>query len=109
MNLVLISEFRSGPYFLPDYEQGRKCWEEGCNYRASLALCRKNHGTIATINHKYENQMIGDLLEKFGEFHPDTCDTDFHWFYIGLKEEKLINGSSRYSWEGGLHSTFENW
>lgn len=108
-NILSYSDLRSGPYFLPNYESGENCWGEGCDYEASLKLCRENHGSIATINDEHENQMVRRLLQKFGGFYPDRCDEDFYWFYIGLKEEKRIDGRSRYNWEGGSNSTFKNW
>ena len=61
------------------------------------------------INNPHENQMIRWLVERFGEFHPDQCNKDFLWFYIGLREEKSIDGSSHYHWEGGSNSNFTNW
>ena len=102
-------EFRSGPYFIPDYTKGSKCWEKGCDYAESQALCRENHGSIATINNAHENRMIGELLNIFGVFNPKSCEKDYFWFYIGLREQKLSGGLSHYMWESGSNSTFKNW
>ena len=105
----LIPELRSGPFFLLSYEKGQKCWEDGCDYEESKDLCRLHHGSIATINNIEENRMIRELTHMFGEFHPTKCSRDFPWFYIGLLEEKRINGDSHYRLDGGSNSTFKNW
>ena len=105
----MFIELRSGPYFLPNSEKGHHCWVDGCDYQESVEVCHQQQGSIATVNNVHENQMIRSLLEKFGEFHPKKCSKDFLWFYIGLREEKSIDGSSRYYWESGSNSSFKNW
>ena len=105
----IFTELRNGLYFLPDYENGKLCWEVGCDYEKSIEVCNQLGGSIATINNAHENQMIRWLLEKFGEFHPEQCSKDYYWFLIGLLEHKSIDGTSRYHWEGGSNSTFTNW
>ena len=96
---------RLGAYFLPKYEGlGRKCWDRGCNYNESSAVCSAGGGALAKVRNRRDNQMIHWLLNKLGTSNPDYIGDSFQ-FYISLK----AMGNDHYRWEDGSEPTFFNW
>ena len=94
-----------GSYFIRKNKGLRQnCWDHGCDYTGSLAVCQKGGGTLAKIRNRHDNQMIGRLLSSFNKVNP-MFKGDYFWFYMGLRDV----GEQHYMWEDGSKATYFNW
>ena len=109
---------RVGPFFIPKYQGNAfECWEDGCDFEASQLACRSDSGSyqgtwgqLATINTPFENSQVRNLLKVFGKFDPSPVEAKtFYWFYNALKENKINNWDSTYTWPEGNIANFTNW